>query len=65
MRNFPAASMLYCSNSKGRLMEPEHREDNTTPDRAETERPTPGANRTAFTPPFASEGLEGIRDSHC
>ncbi len=46
-------------------MEPEHREDNTTPDRAETEHSTSAAERTAFTPPFASEGLERIRDSHC
>ncbi|MCS3504024.1 hypothetical protein M2189_006459 [Bradyrhizobium japonicum] len=65
MRNFPVGSMLYCSNSKGRLMEPEHREDNTTPDRAETERPTSGADQAPLTAPFASEGLERVRDSHC
>lgn len=46
-------------------MEPKHREDQTDPERAQTERSVPGADQAAFTPPFVSEGLERVRDSHC
>ncbi|WBL76098.1 hypothetical protein I3J27_24075 [Bradyrhizobium xenonodulans] len=46
-------------------MEPKRREDHTAPDRTETERTTPSSEQAAFTAPFASEGLESVRDSHC
>ncbi|WP_314961348.1 hypothetical protein [Bradyrhizobium cosmicum] len=46
-------------------MEPKHREDQNTPERAETDRSVPGANQAAVTAPFVSEGLERVRDSHC
>lgn len=46
-------------------MEPEHREDHHAPDRPATARPEPRAEQTTFTAPFASEGLESVRDSHC
>ena len=43
-------------------MEPEHHKDQTTSDREER----PASNdQAAFTAPFASEGLEQLRDSHC
>ncbi|MEY9132235.1 hypothetical protein ACVIWV_001888 [Bradyrhizobium diazoefficiens] len=45
-------------------MEPEHRED-PTPDRPDTGRSEPDAEQAAFNAPFASEGLERLRDSHC
>jgi hypothetical protein len=65
VRNFAALSMLYCSNSKGRSMEPEHRKDQDAAERAKTERTPSNAEKPAFTVPFASEGLERVRDSHC
>jgi hypothetical protein len=65
LRNFAAASMLSCSNSKGCLMEPVQREDHTASDDPATERSVPSTERQAFTAPFASEGLERVRDSHC
>ena len=44
-------------------MEPEVDETDKASDVAETQR-TP-TEQPAFTPPFASEGLERVRDSHC
>ncbi|WP_342740350.1 hypothetical protein [Bradyrhizobium sp. B117] len=46
-------------------MELEHREDRTDRDRQATKQSVPNADQAAFTPPFASEGLEQVRDSHC
>ncbi|EJN10826.1 hypothetical protein PMI42_05841 [Bradyrhizobium sp. YR681] len=57
--------MLYCSNSKGRLMEPEQRKDRHAPDRQAADRSDLPAEQAAFTVPFASEGLESLRDSRC
>ena len=65
LRNFAAASMLSCSNSKGRLMEPVQREDHTASDHPATERSVLSTERQAFTAPFASEGLEQVRGGHC
>jgi len=45
-------------------MEPEHREDHDV-ERQRAESSEPGAEQTTFTTPFASEGLEQVRDSHC
>lgn len=38
----------------------ERHESNT-----QTEPSASAAEQAAFTPPFASEGLERVRDSHC
>lgn len=46
-------------------MEPNLRHDPRTSAAAERERPEPKAEQTVFTNPFASEGLEQLRDSHC
>lgn len=46
-------------------MEPEHRQDRTASDRPVPERSAPKTDKTAFTAPFASEGLEQVRGSHC
>jgi hypothetical protein len=46
-------------------MEPERREDQTPPDRQATEPSASNTGHDAFTAPFASEGLESVRDSHC
>lgn len=46
-------------------MEPEHREDQHTLDRRQTEPSTSNSTPTAPHLPFASEGLEQVRDSHC
>ncbi len=46
-------------------MEPARSEDRHESERAETERSQPSAKQAAFTPSFASEGLERLRDSHC
>lgn len=46
-------------------MELEHREDHSDMERQKTERSEPPAEPATFTTPFASEGLERVRDSHC
>ncbi|MBR1172579.1 hypothetical protein JQ617_01305 [Bradyrhizobium sp. KB893862 SZCCT0404] len=46
-------------------MELELREDNHASEPAESKRSEPNAEQAAFTAPFASEGLERLRDSHC
>lgn len=46
-------------------MELEHREDHAEVERHKTERSEPRAEQVTFTTPLASEGLEGVRDSHC
>jgi hypothetical protein len=46
-------------------MEPKLREDRAASDRQATERSVPKPDKTGFTAPFASEGLEQLRDSHC
>ncbi|MBR0787070.1 hypothetical protein [Bradyrhizobium iriomotense] len=46
-------------------MEPELREDQHASVPKDSERPEPNAEQAAFTAPFASEGLEQVRDSHC
>jgi hypothetical protein len=46
-------------------MEPELREDQHASAPADTKRPEPQPKYPAFTGPFPSEGLEGLRDSHC
>lgn len=46
-------------------MELEHREDRADKDAPATEQSATNADQAAFTPPFASEGLEQVRDSHC
>ena len=46
-------------------MELEHREDRSDVERQKTENSEPGADQATLTTPFASEGLEQVRDSHC
>lgn len=46
-------------------MEPDHSEVRHEPGRQTPERSEPSAEKAAFTAPFASEGLEQVRDSHC
>jgi hypothetical protein len=46
-------------------MEPEHSDDRHDQDRQRSEPPASRAEQAVFKPPFASEGLEQIRDSHC
>ncbi|MBW7974913.1 hypothetical protein [Bradyrhizobium sp. BR 10289] len=46
-------------------MELELREDHRAPEPTDPKRPEPDADQATFTPPFASEGLERVRDSHC
>lgn len=46
-------------------MEPERSEDRHESDQQPTERSESNAEQTIFTPPFATEGLEQVRDSHC
>ncbi len=46
-------------------MEPEQREDRHVPNPPEAASPESCGEQIALTLPFASEGLEGIRDSHC
>jgi len=46
-------------------MEPKRREDRTAPDRKPSEPSASSAAQVALTAPFASEGLERLRDSHC
>lgn len=46
-------------------MELEHREDHVDVEPHTTERSEPNIGQAALTTPFASEGLEQVRDSHC
>ncbi|WP_193409735.1 hypothetical protein [Bradyrhizobium sp. CCGE-LA001] len=45
-------------------MELEHHNDDRDAEPQQLEQSEP-AERTAFTPPFVSEGLERLRDSYC
>jgi hypothetical protein len=46
-------------------MEPQPRDEAHKSDRQQSERSASPAERVAVNPPFASEGLEQLRDSHC
>jgi hypothetical protein len=46
-------------------MEPQHHDEAPKLDRQPTERPASSAEQAVVNPPFASEGLEQVRDSHC
>ena len=46
-------------------MEPERNETDHASERTEAQRTTSGVAQPVFIPPFASEGLERVRDSHC
>jgi len=46
-------------------MELEHREDHADVEPQMAERSEPGLGQAVLTTPFASEGLEQVRDSHC
>lgn len=46
-------------------MELEHHDERHDQDRRQTEKPAPPAEQAVVNPPFASEGLEQVRDSHC
>ena len=45
-------------------MEPDRSEDQKL-ERQRAERPQPQEGRATFNPPFANDGLEQLRDSHC
>jgi hypothetical protein len=57
--------MLSCSNSKGASMELEQHDERRESNRQPSEPAAPRAEQAAARPPFASEGLEQLRDSHC
>jgi hypothetical protein len=46
-------------------MEPKTDETDHASELSEAQRKAAGVKQPAFTPPFASEGLERVRDSHC
>jgi hypothetical protein len=46
-------------------MEPERNETDHAAERTKAQRAGPGVKQPAFTPSFASEGLESLRDSNC
>ena len=46
-------------------MEPKRNETDHASELTEAQRKAAGVKQPAATPPFASEGLEGVRDSHC
>ncbi|WP_164938609.1 hypothetical protein [Bradyrhizobium guangdongense] len=46
-------------------MEPQHQDEAREQDPHHTERPASPAAHADFNLPFASEGLEQVRDSHC
>ena len=46
-------------------MELEHCDNHSDVETKTTEGSEPGAGQAALTTPFASEGLEQLRDSHC
>jgi hypothetical protein len=46
-------------------MESDHRDDDQSSEPRVADRSASNAEQAPFTPPFASEGLEQVRDSHC
>lgn len=46
-------------------MELEHHDERHDQDRRQTEKSASPAEPVVVNPPFASEGLEQVRDSHC
>jgi hypothetical protein len=46
-------------------MEPQHRDEAQESERRQTEKSTSSGKHAVVKPPFASEGLERVRDSHC
>lgn len=46
-------------------MEPKRNETDHASELTEAQRKAAGVKQPAFTPSFANEGLEGVRDSHC
>ncbi len=46
-------------------MEPERNETDHAAERIKAQRAAPVVRQPAFIPPFASEGLESLRDSYC
>jgi hypothetical protein len=46
-------------------MEPKRNETDHASELTEAQRLASAVKQPAFRPPFASEGLEGLRDSHC
>jgi hypothetical protein len=46
-------------------MEPKRNETDPAAELTEAQRLASAVKPPAFRPPFASEGLEGLRDSHC
>ncbi len=46
-------------------MEPKRNEPDDAAELTEAQRAAAGIKRQAFIPPFGSDGLEGLRDSHC
>jgi len=46
-------------------MEPQQRDEAHESDRQQADRSASPAKRDDFNPPFASNGLEQVRDSHC
>ena len=46
-------------------MEPERSDTDHASERTEAQRAALGVKLPAFTPSFASEGLESLRDSNC
>ena len=46
-------------------MEPKRNETDHASELTEAQRKAAGVQQPAVAPPFASEGLEQVRDSHC
>lgn len=46
-------------------MEPDRNDTDHASEPTEAQRAAPVVRQPAFIPPFASEGLERVRDSHC
>jgi len=46
-------------------MELEHHDERHDQRARQTEKPASPAEQAVVNPPFASEGLEQVRDSHC
>ncbi len=46
-------------------MEPQHGDERRETNRQRPERSVSSAEPAVVNPPFASEGLEQVRDSHC
>ena len=64
-QELPAGLDVVLQQLKGHDMEPESRKEQRRRDVEDAKRELPSPEKQDVKPPFASDGLEQVRDSHC